>query len=1229
MNSGKKGFLLFMVFVLILTLLPSQMLQVKVDANNDLEKFEPEDGQTILVVGQDSFEMDEYSSLGEVPDPGGYMIYTNLSELQGQEESYDEGGGLHDLQHWVTTYPNSVMQIGLYIVNDLENIDEGLRDENIDRMAEILKTTNKPIFLRIGYEFDGPWNHYDSDLYILAYQRIVDRFNAKGVNNVAYIWHSAGFVPYGGNDRQLIEWYPGDEYVDWVGVSWFPGWDDANKEAAIVRREEMAQIAIEHGKPLMIGESAPKEEFEGNLDWYKEVMQWIEEKDVKMWSYINQDWNQQSMWVGEDWGNSRVQDNEEVFALWQQVMNAENTRFINSSNQLYEQIGFVPNVKEDLEIPTAPPNLKINQSQGTEVSLEWDVSADNVAVTGYEIYANGIFRWSTKSTNHIVTNLLSDTEYTIGIRARDAAGNLSESSNEVMFKTDTVLPTLVEAESFSSSSDGISTGPSDGGTIVQFLDESVWTEYEVYVPETNVYQLKYRSTSGNEAISNPSIDLWVDGELVNNANLTFTGSWSGEGYVTDFAGEMSLEEGKHTIKLTTNTGGFNLNWFEISNLPPDTSGLIEAEDYSDIYGEEIRVSGPSDGGEVIGWIFADNWMEYELDTLTSGTYKLEYRIASGNFDIQEPLLDFLLDGNLIQSTVLPYTVDWNVYQTYDAGNIILDLEPGTHTIRLFTSTGGFNLNWFKLTKVEQGVHNVPGKIEAENYKQLNSETIINAEDDSGTVLSWISPEDSVEYEVIVPSTGMYDLTYRVASNYSDLGDDFEAFIELKSGENTLNSYSIEDTGGWNTYRTQHAGEIYLEEGTYTIHMFTSTGGFNLNWIQISEPIIYVHDVPGQIEAEEYVETSSNTIVEAEDDGGTVLAWILAGDSIEYEINVPSSGIYVLDYRVSSNFVDLGEDFQANIKLQLDGETMNNFSVIDTEGWNHYVTEEAGEIELPEGKYNISLVTDTGGFNLNWFKLSKIHDVPSQIEAEQARMINSNTIVEAQDDGGTVLAWILAGDEMEFEIDVPSSGKYALDYRVSSNFVDLGEDFQAMIDLKIDNETIHSFNVVDTGGWNTYATEEAGEIYLEKGSYKISVFTETGGFNLNWFNLSKVVNDPYVIPVKIKADDYSYMVGAESVEGTGNKTGLQIGANDWLEYNISVETSGYYKLKYRIASSSSDAQIQFQMNENILNTKAIPNTKDLTKYQNIKAGEVYLEEGTYIIRLYAASGTFNLEWFQIH
>ena len=107
-------------------------------------------------------------------------------------------------------YPKALVQIGLYMVNALDGVIAGQFDYNIEKLAEVFKREDRPIYLRIGYEFDNPDNHYDPVKYIMAYRYIVDKLHRLGVNNVAYVWHSYAVIdsqnPLGIGIRGMIMW---------------------------------------------------------------------------------------------------------------------------------------------------------------------------------------------------------------------------------------------------------------------------------------------------------------------------------------------------------------------------------------------------------------------------------------------------------------------------------------------------------------------------------------------------------------------------------------------------------------------------------------------------------------------------------------------------------------------------------------------------------------------------------------------------------------------------------------------------------------------------------------------------------------------------------------------------------------------------------------------------------------------------------------------------------------
>ena len=215
--------------------------------------FTPPEGQALLIVGQDLGAVAGY--VGSVhPAPGGVTTYTSLWSLGGLEESANWGSGDVDGRALSRAYPESALVIGLQMVetagDEMERLVEGEYDEQVDRLGGFIRRAERPVFLRIGYEFDGPWNHYAPVEYIAAWRYLVDRLRASGVANLATVWQSAANVTLG--NRPFSAWWPGNDYVDWVGTSLF------FLDESLGRHRALIDWATTRGKPLMVCELSPR-----------------------------------------------------------------------------------------------------------------------------------------------------------------------------------------------------------------------------------------------------------------------------------------------------------------------------------------------------------------------------------------------------------------------------------------------------------------------------------------------------------------------------------------------------------------------------------------------------------------------------------------------------------------------------------------------------------------------------------------------------------------------------------------------------------------------------------------------------------------------------------------------------------------------------------------------------------------------------------------------------------
>jgi chitodextrinase len=79
----------------------------------------------------------------------------------------------------------------------------------------------------------------------------------------------------------------------------------------------------------------------------------------------------------------------------------------------------------DVTPPTQPTSLISTAVEVNRIGLLWTASTDDTAVTGYEIYVGGVSDGTTANTTYTILGLATGTEYTITVKAYDAAGNYS------------------------------------------------------------------------------------------------------------------------------------------------------------------------------------------------------------------------------------------------------------------------------------------------------------------------------------------------------------------------------------------------------------------------------------------------------------------------------------------------------------------------------------------------------------------------------------------------------------------------------------------------------------------------------------------------------------------------------------------------------------------------------------------------------------------------------------
>lgn len=366
-----------------------------------------------LFVGQDSGTLADYHRdvvNAGAPQPGGVTLYTNLvlggnpGPLAGMDGPVDFGAGSIDFPRSLTEFPGASLAVGLYLSdtgsgcgnqplraiigrNDADvtagtpNLITQYRSK-VDDLVTKLKSYDRDVFLRIGYEFDGPWNCYNADFYKAAFRYIKSRITALGATRVSTVWQSAAWPineqPQHPEYNYIVTaanhfdvWYPGDDVVDRVGMSYFYGasyksyqWS-CGAEATTPRsvQDRVLQFARAHGKKVMIAEAAPQGFTTGAktascifsknprpvsadtiwTTWYADYFGYLTaNRDViDSAAYINTNWDAQAQWqcngapAGQPgcsngyWGDSRVQADSTILSRW--IAEIRKSQYVNGA----------------------------------------------------------------------------------------------------------------------------------------------------------------------------------------------------------------------------------------------------------------------------------------------------------------------------------------------------------------------------------------------------------------------------------------------------------------------------------------------------------------------------------------------------------------------------------------------------------------------------------------------------------------------------------------------------------------------------------------------------------------------------------------------------------------------------------------------------------------------------------------------------------------------------------
>ncbi|GAA4597939.1 glucosylceramidase [Actinoplanes octamycinicus] len=128
--------------------------------------------------------------------------------------------------------------------------------------------------------------------------------------------------------------------------------------------------------------------------------------------------------------------------------------------------------------------------------------------------------------------------------------------------------------------------------------------------------------------------------------------------------------------------------------------IVEAEAYTAQHGwteggaNFVESNGAASGGKNIGWTAPGNWLSYRFD-VPAGTYRLQLRVANGTGSAADAITVRDAAGTVLSPVRVPDTGGWSSYQTVEAQ---VSLADGDQAITVYCETGGFNLDYLRLTE---------------------------------------------------------------------------------------------------------------------------------------------------------------------------------------------------------------------------------------------------------------------------------------------------------------------------------------------------------------------------------------------------------------------------------------------------------------------------------------------------------------------------------------------------
>jgi len=402
-----------------------------------------------------------------------------------------------------------------------------------------------------------------------------------------------------------------------------------------------------------------------------------------------------------------------------------------------------------------------------------------------------------KYKNHVIPGKVFATEFDMGHN-----GIAYFDKTVANYRTDTGT---FEAwnNGYSMRNDGVdietSSDAVNNGFQVGWTEDNEFLTYTLNAPSLTAYDIDIRySGSGKIRFED------ADGMISESITLPATGGFTTFQTVT--ITDVLLNAGNNHVRIFIETGGFNLNWFELKNPHAPSAAAFKVLDAAtSILGNKINV------------VF-NKQVQTGINFSQSGfTLKVNGTVVPATVSYHPTD-----NSTLVFTPATPINPSNVVTLTY-AGSNLASADGTAHTV--FTDR--------PVTNRAGNILGISGTVQAEQFYANNGLQLENSSDiGGGQNIGFTDAGDSLEYLVEVQATGNYKVEWRV-SGESQTGS---VLLQLVGDTvQDLQTVSLPPSGGWQTWQTVQSFAT-IPAGRHILKINVLSSGFNLNWVRFSYQI---------------------------------------------------------------------------------------------------------------------------------------------------------------------------------------------------------------------------------------------------------------------------------------------------------------------------------------------------------------------------------------------------------